>query len=106
MQCGMKDFITKWRFYCRDHTNDRINRENSFIEKKKFINVFAMLLTDAEDECKEKFLRTLIKNIFSIKIIIRPIRIFFIQIYIRNANDFNYFLLFNFNFIIIFCSCN
>ena len=64
MQCGMKDFITKWRFYCRDHTNDRIYRENSFIEKKKFINAFAMLLTDdATDEDEKEFLKELIKYI-------------------------------------------
>ena len=63
MQCGMKDFITNWRFNCRDHTNYRIFGNNSFIEKKKFINAFAMLLTDAEDEIEVKFLRQLIKNI-------------------------------------------
>ena len=63
MQCGMKDFITNWRFNCGDHTNYRIFGKNSFIEKKKFINAFAMLLTDAEDEIEEEFLRKLIKNI-------------------------------------------
>lgn len=64
MQCGMKDFITNWRFNCADHTNDRNNKSKaSFIEKKKFINAFAMLLTDAEDEIEEEFLRKLIKNI-------------------------------------------
>lgn len=66
MQCGMKDFIINWRFNCADHTNNinYNNQKNTFIEKKKFINAFAMLLTDdATDEDEKEFLKELIKNI-------------------------------------------
>ena len=67
MQCGMKDFISNWRFNCADHTNKKINYhdpKNRFIEKKKFINAFAMLLTDdATDEDEKEFLKELIKYI-------------------------------------------